>query len=189
MGEKVAMTDYSQSLYGRVSRANHWIGALLFAGVLSAGFYLAYSGIEGPDRRSLMGMHRATGTVLLLFALWRVIWRIRQGFPSPLEGVPAWQVMLARITHWGLIVCMLVMPLSGVFLMSLLGGRGIDLYGLFTIAPIMEIEGIRPIGRQVHGVVAFIFVTLIGLHILAALKHLLLDRDAVVPRMLTGRRG
>ncbi|MFN7054006.1 cytochrome b [Hyphomonas sp.] len=182
------MTDHSQSVYGGVSRANHWIGALLFAGVLSVGFYLAYSGIEGPDRRSLMGMHRATGTVLLLFALWRVIWRLRQGFPSPLDGVPAWQVIFARITHWGLIACMLAMPLSGVFMMSLLGGRGIDIYGLFTIPPILEIEGIRPIGRQVHGIVAFTFVGLIGLHILGALKHLLIDRDGTVQRMLAGGR-
>ena len=83
---------------------------------------------------------------------------------------------------------MLAMPISGVFLMSLLGGRPINIYGLFTIPPIMDIEGIRPIGRQIHGLVAYTFLGLIGLHLLGALKHLLIDRDATVQRMLGARR-
>lgn len=183
------MTDAANASYGTVSRVNHWLGALLFAGVLSVGLYLAYSGVEGEERAPIMAMHRATGTVLLLFALWRVWWRIRQGFPAPLDGVPAWQVTLSRATHWGLIICMLAMPISGVFLMSLLGGRPINIYGLFTIPPIMDIEGIRPIGRQIHGIVAYTFLGLIGLHLLGALKHLLIDRDATVQRMLGARRA
>ena len=180
------MTDKTSATYGAVSRLNHWLGALLFAGVISVGLYLAYSGVEGEERAPIMAMHRATGTVLLLFALWRVWWRIRQGFPAPLDGVPAWQVTASRVAHWGLIICMLAMPLSGVFLMSLLGGRPINIYGLFTIPPIMEIDGIRPIGRQIHGLVAYAFIALISLHILGALKHLLIDRDGTVQRMLGG---
>lgn len=181
------MTDKSSASFGAVSRFNHWLGALLFGGMLIVGFYLAYSGIEGEARAPVMGMHRATGTVLLLFALWRIWWRIRQGFPSPMAGVPAWQVTLSRVTHWGLILAMLAMPVSGVFMMSLLGGRPIDLYGIVNIEPIMTIEGIRPIGRQIHGIAAFAFTGLIGLHILGALKHLLIDKDGTVQRMLSGR--
>lgn len=181
------MTDKTSATYGATSRLNHWLGALLFAGVISVGLYLAYSGVEGEERAPIMAMHRATGTVLLLFALWRVWWRFRQGFPTPLEGVPAWQVTASRVAHWGLILCMLAMPLSGVFLMSLLGGRPIDIYGFFTIPPIMEIEGIRPIGRQIHGLVAYTFIALIILHIAAALKHVLIDKDGTLRRMLTGQ--
>lgn len=181
------MTDKASSTYSGVSRANHWIGSLLFGGMLIVGFYLAYGGLDREARAPIMGLHRATGTLLLLFAVWRVWWRMRQGFPSPVDGVPAWQVTLARITHWGLIAAMLAMPLSGVFLMSLLGGRTIDLYGLITLPPIAEIEGIRPIGRQIHGIAAYAFAGFIALHIAGALKHLLIDKDGTVQRMLTGR--
>lgn len=181
------MTDKTSAAYGGLSRLNHWLGALLFSGVILVGLYLAYSGVEGEERAPIMAMHRATGTVLLLFALWRVWWRIRQGFPAPVAGVPAWQVSASRVAHWGLIFCMLAMPLSGVFLMSLLGGRPINIYGLFTIPPIMDIQGIRPIGRQIHGLVAYAFIALIGLHILATLKHALVDRDGTLARMLKGK--
>ncbi len=180
------MTDKAGGTYGSVSRVNHWAGSLLFGGMLIVGFYLTYGGLEREARAPVMGLHRATGTLLLLFAVWRVAWRIRQGFPSPVDGVPGWQVTLSRITHWGLIAAMLAMPLSGVFLMSLLGGRTIDLYGLITIPPIAEIEGIRPVGRQIHAVAAYAFTGFIALHIAGALKHLVIDRDGTVQRMLTG---
>lgn len=183
------MTDKTNAAYGGLSRVNHWLGALLFTGVILVGLYLAYSGVEGEERAPIMSMHRATGTVLLLFAVWRVWWRVRQGFPGPLDGVPAWQVTASRAAHWGLIICMLAMPLSGIFPMSLLGGRPIDIYGLFTLPPIMDIEGIRPIGRQIHGLVAYVFIALIGLHLLATLKHTVIDKDGTLARMLGGKRA
>ncbi|MFN7056996.1 cytochrome b [Hyphomonas sp.] len=183
------MTDKASGNYAGVSRVNHWAGSLLFGGMLIVGFYLAYGGLERDARAPIMGLHRATGTLLLLFAVWRVAWRIRQGFPSPMDGVPAWQVTLSRITHWGLILSMLVMPLSGVFPMSLLAGRTIDLYGLVTLQPLAEIEGMRPLGRQLHQIAAFAFAGFIALHIAGALKHLMIDKDGTVQRMLTGRRA
>ncbi len=181
------MTDAKTGGYGAISRANHWIVSLAIFGLLAVGFYLANVDLPRETRGPLMNMHKATGTVLLLVITWRVIWRIRQGFPAPVPGVAAWQVTASRLVHWGLLLTILVMPLSGV-LRSLLGGRSIDIYGLFAIPPLAKIEGFSDVAGLVHTVTAYSLAVLILLHVGAALKHQLIDRDATLSRMLTGRR-
>ncbi len=180
------MTDQTSATYGAVSRLSHWVTFLLFSGMLIFGFFLTYAGLDRETRGPLMDIHKATGTLLLLFAAWRISWRLTQGFPPPMPGVPAWQITVSRVVHWGLLLAVLIMPLSGV-IMSLLGGRPIGIYGLFLIPPIAEIESVRTAARQVHGYAAFAFVGLIAVHILAALKHTLIDKDGTLARMLSGK--
>lgn len=180
------MTDQATATYGALSRLNHWLTFLLFTGMLIVGFTLAYGDLDRETRGPIMNLHKATGTLLLLFAAWRVSWRLTQGFPPPVPGVPAWQVTASRIVHWGMLAAILIMPLSGV-LMSLLGGRPIGIYGLFLIPPITENKEAAGLLRQIHGLAAFALAGLIALHILAALKHTLLDKDATLARMLSGK--
>jgi len=184
-GDTADMTDAQTGTYGAISRLNHWIVALGVLGMVAVGFYLEFGGLSREERGPIMALHKATGTVLLLFIAWRVVWRIRQGFPAPAAGMPAWQETAARLTHWGLLAAMLVMPLSGVG-MSLLGGRPIDVYGLFMLPPVAKIEAIGELGHTVHVVTAWILAGLIALHLAGALKHLLLDRDGTVARMVSG---
>lgn len=177
------MGDANTTVYGGISRINHWLSFLLFSAVLIVGFTLAYGDLDREARGPVMNMHKATGTVLLLFAAWRVVWRLREGFIAPAAGTPAWQAAASRIVHWGMLVAMLLMPLSGIF-MSLTGGRAIDIYGLFSIPAIMENRDLAGLLRQVHGLTAWVLTGLIGLHVLAALKHALIDRDGTLGRML-----
>jgi len=41
--------------------------------------------------------------------------------------------------------------------------------------------------QGIHGVTAAILIAVVVIHVLAALKHLLIDRDSVFQRMLPGR--
>ena len=68
-----------------------------------------------------------------------------------------------------------------------LGGRPIDMYGLFTIPPVAEMMDLARSLRSVHGYAAWTLATLIGLHIAGALKHSVIDRDGTLRRMLTGK--
>jgi cytochrome b561 len=43
------------------------------------------------------------------------------------------------MVHGAMLLTLIVMPLSGIS-MSLLGGRPIDMYGLFTIPPVAEMK-------------------------------------------------
>jgi cytochrome b561 len=81
---------------------------------------------------------------------------------------------------------MIVMPLSGVF-GSLFAGRPIDIYGLFTIPSFEKNEAIQSAAGFTHTVMAYALAGLITVHVAAAIKHHLIDKDATLTRMLTGR--
>jgi cytochrome b561 len=180
------MTDAETGTYGAVSRANHWIVSLAFLGMLGVGFYLAYGGLEREARAPIMALHKATGTLLLFVVAWRVIWRLRQGFPAPTADMPGWQLTVSKAVHWGLLAAITLMPLSGVT-MSLAGGRGISVYGLFEIPAFADNDAISGAASNVHGLVAWTLVGLLVLHIGAALKHQFVDRDGTLARMISGR--
>lgn len=180
------MSDKALAAYSLVSRLNHWISAVFFLAMLTAGFVLAYGELTREARIPLMLWHKATGVLLLLFAIWRVVWRLVQGFPAPVPGLSGLQLTLSKVTHWGLLACLLLMPLSG-FIMGHFGGRATDMYGLFTLPAFAEIVPLRTFMRLVHQWVAYTFVVLIALHVAGALKHLLIDRDGTVSRMVTGK--
>ncbi len=180
------MTDKAIATYGGVSRLNHWIGAAVFAGLLIAGFTLSYDVLPDDQARDLRNLHKATGTLVFFFALWRVTWRLGQGFPPPASDRAGWELALSKAVHGAMLLALIVMPLSGI-LMSLLGGRGIDMYGLFTIPPVAEMKDAARSLRAVHGYAGYALVILITLHIAGALKHALIDRDGTLRRMVTGK--
>jgi len=68
----------------------------------------------------------------LIFGLWRVFWRLKKGFPATVATMPNWQAKAAKISHRFLLLCILLMPISGI-VMSLYKGRKIDVFGMFTI--------------------------------------------------------
>ena len=180
------MTDKTEATYGSTSRLNHWIGAVLFASLLIVGFVLSYDVLPKEQAGEVRNLHKATGTLVLLFAIWRVTWRIGQGFPPAASDRAGWELTLSKAVHGAMLLTLIVMPLSGV-LMSLLGGRPIDMYGLFTIPPIAEMKDVGRSLREVHGYAGYTLAILIALHIAGALKHAVIDKDATLRRMLSGK--
>lgn len=180
------MTDKTGATYGATSRLNHWLGALLFAGMLTVGFILSYDVLPDDQARDVRNLHKATGVIVFFFALWRVTWRLGQGFPPPASDRAAWELTLSKLVHYAMLLTLIIMPLSGLT-MSLFSGRPIDMYGMFAIPPIAEVREIVKPMRQVHGIAAYTLVTLIVLHIAGALKHSLIDSDGTLRRMLTGQ--
>ena len=86
-----------------------------------------------------------------------------------------------------LYLCLILMPLSG-FSASQFTKYGVTYFGLFKIPPMgWENRDIYEFLQGIHGVTATLLVVLVLLHILGALKHLLVDRDKVFQRMLPGK--
>ncbi|HIF25707.1 MAG TPA: cytochrome b [Micavibrio sp.] len=180
------MSERQGSTFGFISRFNHWTVALVFIGMLCLGFYLEFGGLEREAKGPLMGIHKSVGTLFLVFALWRVLWRIVQGFPQDIAVFPAWQKISARIVHWLLLLSVIAMPLSGA-LMSLFNGRDIDIFGWFRVPAQDKNELISGIAHEIHGTAPYIIVALILLHLGAAIKHQFIDGDRTLGRMLGSR--
>ncbi len=167
--------------YDRISRANHWLVALLMIGMIVFGFYLFRVMPRGPGKGELIGIHKAIGLVILGLGSWRVYWRLRQGFVASLQT--GWQDRLAHVIHIVLLVAIVIMPASGL-MGSFFGGREIGFFDLFTVPAGPKIEWLSSAAYWIHGTGAFAVAGAVLLHVAGALKHHFLDRDATVARMI-----
>lgn len=122
--------------------------------------------------------------VLVLVTL-RIVWRI--GHPvAPLpDSVPAWQKKLATATEWGLYLCMAAMPVLG-YLGAAHQKHPPAFFGIATPAWTQPDHDVAERLFDIHGVIAWPLVALIVLHVAGALKHILIDKDAVFRRMSFG---
>lgn len=171
--------------YDRISRFNHWTAAILFMAMLGFGFYLAYGGLTMPEKLPLIGRHKAIGVLLLVWGLWRVGYRIRQGFASPVAALPNWQEAASKASHIVLLASVVLMPASGL-IMALYSGFPTDVFGLFTIPAIDKVDSISGTARMAHKYIAYAFTLTLGLHIAAALKHHFINKDGTLRRMMKG---
>ena len=174
------------SVYDPLTRFNHWLTALVMIGMISFGLYLENADLTRDARGQLMGLHKSVGSVFLIYAIWRVGYRAQQGFPPPLASTPKWQRVSARFVHLLLLFGIVSMPASGL-IMTLFKGRPVDIFGLLTIPAFEKNELLAGIGHVMHGIGANVLIAAIGLHILAALKHHIIDKDLTLSRMIGTR--
>lgn len=167
--------------YGALSRINHWVVAALMIGMLLSGLALEHAPLAQALAGTLRHWYKALGVVVLALGLWRVGWRLVQGFPEGGAAVPAWQAYAAKVAHWALLAAILLMPLSGV-LMTLFAGRPIAV-GPLTIPAAPEVQWLAGLARGVHAIGGTALAALVVLHVGAALKHHLIDRDGTLARM------
>lgn len=179
------MTTSGQATYGPVSRINHWLIALAAIGLLGVGFFLANIDLDRPTRGMLIGLHKATGVLVLIYAVWRIGWRVVNGFPQVLGDPSAFSAFLARAVHWGLMLGILVMPISGI-VMSIFNGHAVDVFGLFVIPAQGKVPEIGGPAHEIHEIAGYVVLALVLVHTAAALKHHLIDGNATLIRMITG---
>ncbi|MCV3273082.1 cytochrome b [Roseobacter sinensis] len=172
--------------YDRISRLNHWIVAVAMIGMLLFGLYLAYGGLEREARRPLIGLHRSIGILVLIYGAWRVTWRVVRGFPDSVSDMPRWQRRLSTGVHWSLLAGILIMPLSGIGF-TIFRGRDLDVFGWVAIPAAAEVPWIVSLSSGLHHYVGLGLCALVVLHVAAALKHHLWDKDETLTRMIWGR--
>lgn len=172
----------SAAAYGPVSRANHWIGALLVLAMIAIGLY--FSDLPpGAARSYWRTLHIALGTILLPLAAFRVVWRFVSSAPQALVQAP-FERALATTVHMALMAAMLTMLASGV-LMQWFGGRPIGVFDLLRIAsPLTQSELWHERMERIHNSAAWLLIGLIAIHVLGALKHTVTMGRAFWRRML-----
>jgi cytochrome b561 len=182
------LNEKTTSGFSLISRLNHWIvgGAVLALFGLGLVFHEMP---RGPDRASLQALHVSIGTLAILPILFRIFWRVREGFPKPLPA-PRWQVA-AKVVHWGLLLCLLGMVISGP--LSQWSGRigTLDVFDWFSIpSPFSPSRAFQEAAENAHAVIArpFLLILLV-VHVLAVVKHLVINKDRSLMRMITGDRA
>jgi cytochrome b561 len=173
----------SEQRYGRVASALHWaIGVALLAQIVF-GFLLDDLAPRGtPARGAVINLHKSVGIVLGLMIVLRLLWRLRHRPPAWPSTMPDWQRRAARLGHGALYACMLVMPLSG-YVASNFSKHGVKFFGIPLKPWGPDVPAVYNAFNLLHVVTGFVFTLLVAGHIAAALKHALVDRDAIFARI------
>jgi len=171
--------------YSSVPKFFHWTIGLMIIIMLIVGFIMGDI-TDLTQRGQVYALHKATGTVLLVFIVLRLLVRLFNVNVLLPSEMPVWQKYAAHTNIYMLYLLMFVMPISG-FLMTVLAGRNINIYGIFTISSFMQDKPLAKIFNYIHHYTAFALISCIILHILAALYHHFIRKDKILKRMLFGK--
>ncbi len=171
----------SDTVYGWISILLHWVTAIVIIllwfigkGILDA------STEEANAQRQLHVSIAASAWIVILL---RVIWRLRSGHPH-IKGQSQFIHQVAKITHYVMLIAILLMLLSGP-MMVWSGGHSILIFGWLSIpGPVGESESIRDFAWFIHSNSALLLLWLVLLHIGGALKHLMFHSDDTIARMI-----
>ena len=157
--------------YSRAQIALHWAIALLVFFQLIFGESIADYGHalrdgETPDTVTfIMGnAHIWVGVAILVLMLARIALRLSQGAPALIPG-PKLQETVAKVIHGLFYLLLIAAPLTGLAAWFL---------------------KIRPAG-EVHELMKPVFIVLIVLHIVGALWHKFVLKDATMQRMVSSK--
>lgn len=171
--------------YGSLAKALHWLVAIGLFALLFLGWQ--QGDMESGDERSYIRfVHASIAAVVLLLMTIRIIWRFMNQVPAHPEGMPAWQRAVSSLVHWGLYVAVFAQLIAGA-VMNGTAGRGIPVFGLFTIpVPVAKNEGAHEWWEEVHEFMWKPIAFLITLHILGALYNHFIVKNDVLRRMTVG---
>jgi cytochrome b561 len=165
----------------------HWLIAIGVFLQIGLGWSMTDIPKGTPERAYWFNLHKSIGTTLGILVLVRLWWRFTHRPPPLPASMPQWEVAAAKLNHALLYACLLVMAIVG-FAASNFTKFGVKYFGV-QIGPLFpENVALRDNLQSVHEATSYVLVVLVLVHILAALKHLLLDKDGVFQRML-GRQS
>ncbi len=190
--------------YTKVAVILHWLIAFGILGMFAFGWYMTGLPREAPEQLSYdlfdwgiytwelskessprafyFNLHKSIGITLLGLIIIRILWRITHKPPALLTSYKAWERKLSTSAHHLLYLLMILVPISGL-IMSVAGKYGVKWFGLDFIAGI-ENKPIREIFHETHEIAGLVFLAIIILHIMGALKHKFIDKDETMQRMM-----
>lgn len=189
--------------YTKTAIVLHWLIGLLIIAMLALGLWMHELPKEAPKtatfdlfnwglytvtmpepvsvRTFYFNLHKSIGITVMVLILLRIFWRLTHVAPAFPDTMKGWEKKLADLGHKALYLMMVVLPLSG-FIMSVYSKWGILWFGMPLVKG-LDNPALRDFFKEVHEISAWVIIVLIVLHVAAALKHKVIDRDDVMKRM------
>lgn len=185
-GVRIAAMDVARTSYSPTSIALHWLVALLIVVAFSLGFTMTNLGIS-PLKLRMFNWHKWVGITVLGLAVWRSAWRLTHRPPDFLP-MPVWRVRAAHGLHIALYALLFIQPLTG-WIYSNYAGYPIVYLGLVPLPNLVaRNRELAQVWLEVHRVSAMLLLVAAALHVAAAAKHQLIDRDGTLNRMWPWQR-
>jgi len=178
--------------YGSVTKTFHWLTALLILTAFPLGILANdatfSTGDEIAQKAWLFSLHKTVGVATFFTALARILWAISQTKPQSLHPDNKPETFAAEVVHWLLYISMLMVPLSGWLHHAASTGFAPILWPLGQSLPMVpKSEAVSAFFAGGHFVFTKLLLVSVALHVAGALKHLVVDKDQTLQRMLPGK--
>jgi cytochrome b561 len=192
IGGEAAAVSGAPKRYTRVAVVLHWLIAVLILANVVAG--LSVDSLPDAWVRPVIDTHKSVGLTVLGLIVLRILWRIGHA-PPPLPVVyPRWERLAAHVVHAVLYLVILALPITGWMHDSAwkaAAANPLRWFNVFTVPRIAAIERLDPVTKEsMHGLfgdfhtwAGYALYALLALHIVAALKHQFIDKQAEIQRM------
>ena len=176
------MIRNTASGYGVVAIALHWLMALAIFGMFGLGLYMVELTYYDSWYRGSLELHKSAGVILAFVWMFRLVWRQINTVPTGLSQKPI-ENLAAHLAHLAIYALLAALFVSG-YLISTADGRSVDVFGLFELGATLTGENQEDVAGDIHEILAWLLMGLIGVHMLAALKHHFVEKDRTLSRMI-----
>ena len=183
---EVAMAKYALS-----QRVLHWGIAVIVIGTLAAGMTIGQLGgfsgtreVFGDATGMLYKYHKTFGVLVLFAMLVRIAVKLRLGKPGYAAPLKPVERIASNAIHGMLYLALVAMPVLG-WLATGAGGFPVEFFE-WKLPGILNKADHGHLYKTLmwwHGVVGWVILVCLVLHIAGAMKHWLIDRDGVMGRM------
>lgn len=168
--------------YGAISLTLHWLMVFLVVFMFSLGWGREF--VDGSLRLTFLTLHKSIGIFILCLAFIRLAWRFISPPPFYPSTLTAIEKSAATSVHTGLYIFLIALPLSGWAMVSFFG-QILSFFGIFDLPSLFhKNRDLAFILKQGHGILAYFFAGIIGLHSGAALYHHLIKKDDILRRII-----
>ncbi|MEL7459827.1 MAG: cytochrome b/b6 domain-containing protein [Pseudomonadota bacterium] len=186
----MALANTTQS-YGGLAKVFHWLVALLIITAIPTGLVangLPVDAANLPMKAQLFSIHKTLGIAAFAVAALRILWAVSQPKPGLLNADRKLESFAAETAHWLLYASLVIVPLSGWIHHAATTGFAPILWPLGQDLPLVpKSEAVAGFFASCHYVFTKVLGITLLLHILGALKHHVIDKDATLRRMWFGR--
>jgi cytochrome b561 len=183
---------YRPQKYTAPAVALHWLIALCILCNVILGLGANYA----PDAwvRPMINLHKSIGITVLFLVLARIAWRLTHRPPPLPAGYSPFEHVLSQTVHLLLYLLILAIPLTGWIHDSAFAQAAEHPLILFGIIPWFRLgfitaldpaakDHIHSLFGAIHTWLGYVLYGVFALHLLGALKHQFIDRQAEIQRM------
>ncbi|MGA7180950.1 MAG: cytochrome b [Thiobacillaceae bacterium] len=172
----------SVTVYAPLSRFFHWLIAVFIVANFFFGLSLGELPLS-PVKLQRITWHKWIGITILLLVSLRLINRLFSPPPLP-EPAPNWQIRSSTLVHLAMYFLMFAIPFSG-WCISSAAGIPVVYLNLWELPALLPKNKVWVDGlKELHESLNIAMAGLVLVHVVAAFKHHLIDRDMTLVRML-----
>jgi len=161
--------------YSNAQVAYHWLSFLLIMVMIGTGLGYSYD-VFGDGA---MRVHQISGQILIVVLVIRVATRLTRRTPDIPNTHSTWERLLATAVQLALYGVLIAFVVTGYVSASAESSNAL-------LMPVSLSFALSDTGEQlleIHYMLKWVLLGLIGLHIAGALKHLIIDRDDTFSQM------